>query len=481
MITGKELIALGFKPGKDFAKLIPRANELRGKDPEGWVDLLRNEYPDAPPKLHMRRLPLSYSEAIRPRTEIEEKNLTMVRGLMGELMRVPVVKGGTIMPDSCPAGSAAATIPVGGAIAVENAIIPGAHSADICCSVFATFFQETDTGSLMDALMTSTRFGQGGRQKNEFVEHPVLQEAVWSNPFLRQLELQAQAHMADQGDGNHFAYVGKITLDRESLLKLEKAGYEQFKSNLEQDKTYSVIVTHHGSRGLGAKVYGRGQKIAETMTGRIADAIPKAAAWIPADSEEGQHYWEALQYISRWTRANHESIHERTIKRLQINSILNFGNEHNFVWKEGTTFYHGKGATPAWKDGLGRPLLGLIPLNMASEILLVLGGDNRSFLSFAPHGAGRNQSRSQMLAPFKGLDTESIHAKIAELTSGLDIRWFSGKPDLSESPIGYKNASEIVEQIQEFGLADVVARITPCGCIMAGEQEVFWKSKKKAQ
>ena len=35
------------------------------------------------------------------------------------------------MPDACPSGGGRATIPVGGGIEVENAIIPGAHSADI--------------------------------------------------------------------------------------------------------------------------------------------------------------------------------------------------------------------------------------------------------------------------------------------------------------------------------------------------------------
>ncbi len=35
------------------------------------------------------------------------------------------------MPDACPAGAGEAVIPVGGAIAVKNAIIPAAHSADV--------------------------------------------------------------------------------------------------------------------------------------------------------------------------------------------------------------------------------------------------------------------------------------------------------------------------------------------------------------
>ncbi len=102
-----------------------------------------------------------------------------------------------------------------------------------------------------------------------------------------------------------------------------------------------------------------------------------------------------------------------------------------------------KGATPAWKDDEGRPLLGLIPLNMAEPIF----GDARA-------GQRKNISASRRMEPAeiaaelrrcvisekKGgeYDKEAIAKEIADSTCGLDIRWFHGKADLSESPIGYK-------------------------------------------
>jgi len=135
---------------------------------------------------------------------------------------------------------------------------------------------------------------------------------------------------------------------------------------------------------------------------------------------------------------------------------MQIGNEHNFVWKRGDSFFHGKGATPAWQDACGRPLLGFIPLNMAREILLVLGADNNQFLSFCPHGAGRNLSRSAMLRPYKNaegeIDPARVQQALAETTAGLDIRWYNGAPDLSESPLGYKDATKVKAQIVRFGL-----------------------------
>ncbi len=65
-----------------------------------------------------------------------------------------------------------------------------------------------------------------------------------------------------------------------------------------------------------------------------------------------------------------------------------------------------------------------------------------------------------------------------ESTAGIDVRWFSGKPDLSETPVAYKNADEVKQQISEFGLAEVIAEIRPLGCIMAGHMEKPWLSRK---
>jgi hypothetical protein len=89
------------------------------------------------------------------------------------------------MPDACPSGGSRATIPVGGGIEVENAIIPGAHSADICCSMFATFFPANHPiGEMMDHLQKTTHFGAGGRPRGYQMTSAVLEEPVWDNAFL---------------------------------------------------------------------------------------------------------------------------------------------------------------------------------------------------------------------------------------------------------------------------------------------------------
>lgn len=479
MINHDDLIDAGWPRSPLFADLIETARkyEEKGiKDKAYILKLLERDFEKPDPRVKLRNEPEPWTEAIEATCPEDEENIGSVRRFMGQLMRVPVIEAGAIMPDSCPAGSAEATIPVGGAIAVKNAIIPSAHSADICCSMYATLFEcEKPVNEMLDDLMESTRFGPGGRNRDELVPDPVVDEDVWENRFLSGLQNHAAIHIADQGDGNHFAYLGKITITQEFVQQLKDTGHDEIATPLEQSKTSEllVLVTHHGSRGLGAHVYKRGQKAALRETEKVADGIPKAAAWLDYDTEIGQEYWEALQYVGRWTRANHRAIHRRFLEKAGAEKLTEFGNEHNFVWKRDDIFLHGKGATPAWKDEHDRPLLGLIPLNMAAPILVTLGRDNGEYLSFAPHGAGRNRSRTALKRAYLGRnnfnDEEKINEIVDQNTKGLDIRWYHGKADLSESPVAYKPAEQVKAQIQSFGLADVVAEIFPLGCIMAGD------------
>lgn len=156
-----------------------------------------------------------------------------------------------------------------------------------------------------------------------------------------------------------------------------------------------------------------------------------------------------------------------------------FWNEHNFVWqKSDGLFYHGKGATPAFPDFAPDSAgLTLIPLNMAEPILIARGLDAANGLGFAPHGAGRNLSRTGFKRGLGEHGSEADLHAAAGLTGQVDARWFSGTPDTSEMPGGYKNAASVREQITKFGLAEIVDEVVPYGCIMAGE--IDWRTAGK--
>lgn len=515
-VTKEDLLAAHWPANEDLLeRALSRAGELaeRGIVRTDYVrKLLRREFADEFPRVELRPVveaaPLA--EAIEVETPREVKNLELARRQMTGMLRSPVVERGALLPDACPVGEDKAALPVGGVVAARQAIIPAAHGSDICCSMFATVFESVKLpGEILDVLMGVTRFGAGGRPVGERVYHPVLDEDVWGNPFLARMEELAAEHLADQGDGNHFAYLGRLRCAPGEMARL-RAGTvsleEPLRGRSEEAREYLVLVTHHGSRGLGANLYARGLKAAKKHVHALAaggeEEIPDALAWLDPETEVGRDYWEALQYVRRWTRANHECIHTGLLRALgeseggrPLEALAQFGNEHNFVWREAATglYLHAKGSTPAWRDPeTGSPVLGLIPLNMAAPILLVAGGDNADFLRFCPHGAGRNFSRRAALREFYGksghMKPEIVATRLATLTKGIDARWFNGRPDISETPFGYKPAEKVRAQIEKFRLGTVLAEIHPLGCIMAGarptrreEEELTPKQRRQIE
>lgn len=452
MITGKDIIALGYKPGKWFKPAIDYANQnnLTG---ESLTDYLKTV---APKITDPHESPIPFHKNIKAEDETESANIQSVFSTMNELMKTPTLVNGAVMPDACPTGELG-QIPVGGVAVARNAIHPAMHSADICCSVMMTNFGMKDPKKVLDAAHAITHFGGGGR--DEFSVLPKeLEEKIAENIFLNSQKGQflAKSHLGTQGDGNHFLFVGRSKNTGETIM-----------------------VTHHGSRGFGAMLYKEGMKTAEAFRKEISPKTLQKNAWIPYKTEEGKAYWQALQIVREWTKLNHTTIHNAALKEINAKAQDRFWNEHNFVFKDNDLFYHAKGATPLddkfvpdSKNGLR-----LVPLNMSQPVLIVKGKTTESNLGFAPHGAGRNISRSQHKRNKSG---KTINQIFKEETVGLDIRFFSDHIDISELPSAYKNAESIKQQMKDFDLGEVVDEVIPFGCIMAGDWEIDapWRKKK---
>ncbi|MDT0644204.1 RtcB family protein [Zunongwangia sp. F363] len=454
-ISGHDLKGMGFPPAKWYRRALEHINSNQLSKAEMEIYLEQFKLPD-PQAIHNK--PLKYSLNIGAENELEEDNIAKVRATMDEVMRTPTVIGGAVMPDACPAGPLG-TIPVGGVVAARNAIHPGMHSADICCSVMLTDFGTADPQKVLDAAHKSTHFGPGGRPRGHQYQMPEeLIKEFKKNEYLfddKTISI-AREHLGTQGDGNHFLFVGRS-----------------------KNTGRTMMITHHGSRGAGARLYKKGMSTAERFRKLLSPETLRQNAWIPFDTEEGQDYWEALQTIRKWTKLNHELIHDSVAKKLEITSQNRFWNEHNFVFKSDDIFYHAKGATPL--DARFMPdITGprLIPLNMAEPVLIVEGSTTELNLGFAPHGAGRNMSRSQHKRNLAEISDESI---FLEETKDLDIRFFSKEIDISELPSAYKPASTVRAQMEEYNLGNVLDEVVPYGCIMAGDwqKNAPWKKKKR--
>lgn len=458
-ITGKDLISWGFTPAKWFTDAIREANVLKGIGYDD--DVIRSEMmkfvPEEIPEVSMRTNAIHFDVFLDATGEREEQNRRDVIAHMDALMRLPVVSSGAVMPDACPSGSVIGTIPVGGVVSSQH-IHPGMHSADICCSVAISVFEgRRDPARVMDMLAAVTHFGPGGRgSSNNMFPRDLMARDVWrDNRFLRDLDGFARGHFATQGDGNHFAYVGFMKSTGQLCL-----------------------VTHHGSRGLGAQLYKRGMAVAQRHTSIVAPRVAKHNAWIDAESEDGRAYWSALQLVREWTKQSHYAIHDLLARKIGAKVADRFWNEHNFVFRRTDgLFYHAKGSTPSF-DGFAEDDSGLtlIPLNCSQPVLITKHKNGEGVRGFAPHGAGRNFSRTEHLKKGDGV------AELEQLRDrGLDIRSYCGKPDYSELPSAYKDADAVRSQIEKFGLAEVVDEVLPYGSIMAGDwsQDAPWKKKRK--
>ena len=452
-ITGKHLLALGYRQGRWFKSALAHINEKRLSENEMKSYLEKV----APTYLEPHEEAVPFYKNIRAESELEIGNVDAVFQTMEKVMKTPTVINGAVMPDACPTG-VVGQIPVGGVVVTKDAIHPSMHSADICCSVMMTSFGHVDPKLVLDKAQGITHFGGGGRE--ELFDLPEKLEAkIRGNYYLKSkksLHL-AKTHLGTQGDGNHFLYVGQLASTGETIM-----------------------VTHHGSRGFGANLYKQGMKAAESFRKELSPNTFKGNAWLPYSHMQGQEYWEALQIVREWTKLNHQVLHQETCKALSVEPRERFWNEHNFVFRDGEEFYHAKGATPLddkfvpdSKDGLR-----LVPLNMSEPILIVKGETTENNLGFAPHGAGRNVSRTQHIRSKAG---KSFQQVFAEETKDIDARFFSGHIDISELPSAYKNAQQVKNQMTEFGLGFVVDEILPYGCIMAGDWQIDapWRKRKK--
>ena len=446
-ITGTTLIEMGYEQGPHFGIVLPILNQERHTEDE--IAALMQKHAPLPKVPLQSPAPCAYN--ITAETPYEIDNLRKLQETMNVILETPVVLSAAIMPDACPAGPVG-TIPVGGVVVTNNAICPGMHSADVCCSLMMTTIADATPLAVLDAIQETTHFGPCYRGQEARYELPdELQERMIDNPFFDKTAITIAARdLGTQGDGNHFAYTGVLESTGETTL-----------------------VTHHGSRGVGARLYKAGMKLAETYRLKLSPDTHKANAWIPLDSDDGVAYWEALQIVRDWTRLNHQLIHNTAIEIAGGSINYRRWNEHNFVFKDGSHVYHAKGATPVNNDFMpDTDGYQIIPFNMREPILIVEGEMTENNLGFAPHGAGRNMSRTQFAKTLEGRKSADV---LAEDTAGIDARWFSGKYDLSELPSAYKSAESVQSDMKRFNLAGVVDRVLPYGSIMAGHMNKPWR------
>ena len=370
------------------------------------------------------------------------------RRQMESALRLPVSMAGALMPDA----HVGYGLPIGGVLAVENAVIPYAVGVDIACRMRLSIYRESPImikqkiGQFKKALMEQTRFGAGAKwMGSQRADHEVLDDPAWAaTSFLRSLKNMAFEQLGTSGSGNHFVEWGALTLEKDDLDLGLKAG------------SYLALLSHSGSRGVGFKIATRYSDLARGYHPTLDKSV-QHLAWLPLDWHEGQEYWLSMELAGRFAAANHEVIHQRVAKAVGIKPLLSVENHHNFAWKERIpasegageaereAIVHRKGATPA-----GKGELGIIPGSMGDPGYLVRGRGLAESLNSASHGAGRALSRRAALDSITktGRDRYLKERGVVLLGGGLD-----------EAPQAYKPIEQVIAA--QSDLVDVVAKFMP--------------------
>lgn len=347
---------------------------------------------------------------------------------MKQAMRLPCVENGALMPDA----HVGYGIPIGGVISTKNEIIPYAVGVDIGCRMSLTIFQEPVSylsrfkHEFKSALQEHTEFGSKLKKKHSN-DHEVLENSAFQEfDFLRKLHNKAFIQLGSSGSGNHFVEFGEVNLTAENCFHLPEG-------------KYLGLLTHSGSRGMGASIAERYTKIAMEQC-KLPREV-KQLAWLDAKSAEGQEYWIGMNLAGDYAKACHDVIHHNLTKALKLKPLQNVENHHNFAWKELNVngeerYVHRKGATPAHAGELG-----IIPSSMTTPGYIVSGLGNASSLNSASHGSGRLMSRSKAKGSFtKRMMKEDLKEAGVSLMGG----------SVDEASFAYKNGEDVIQSQQNL-------------------------------
>lgn len=458
-INGDELKSIGYPEGRAIGFAIKIATKhLKAKSKQEALEILNkilkspSDYLDhktfgklaheliEKPKIRngLPEIQLNterYDYKIYGKEQIEEGALLQ----MNVAMKLPITVAGALMPDAHQGYG----LPIGGVLATNNAVIPYGVGVDIGCRMCLSIYDITEDyfnenqSKFKRELIAFTKFGAGQEWKGGLrSDHSVLEKPEFNAvPFIRNLREKAAAQLGTSGGGNHFVEWGIIEmLVEDKELKIPKG-------------KYVALLSHSGSRGLGATIAGHYTKLAKEIC-KLPDEA-KNLAYLSLDSAEGQEYWLAMNLAGDYASACHEIIHAKLTHSIGGNLLTRVENHHNFAWKEKyngkDVIVHRKGATPASEN-----VLGIIPGSMTDPGFLVRGKGVDDSINSASHGAGRQMSRT---AAIKTITRGAMQKVLKD--NGITLIGAG----LDEAPMAYKNIHKVMAA--QSDLVDVIATFTP--------------------
>jgi len=452
-LSGKDLIKLGFPKNNSINIALGQINRYRKREKKESILSEAKEVLLYPEKFKMHGTWGKVAEGLVDPVQVKLNQLKTTRApfsIFGEneideqakyqlydSLKLPIAVKGALMPDA----HSGYGLPIGGVLATHNAVIPYGVGVDIGCRMSLSIFDlpasylKGKEHQLQAIIKDNTKFGMKETHPIK-VDHEVFYRSEFDDiPLLKKLKDKAYKQLGTSGGGNHFVEFGIVKLDNAlPEWKLEP-------------KEYLAVLSHSGSRGLGANIAKQYTYLATKQC-----PLPKQVqhlAWLDLNTHDGQEYWLAMNLAGDYAKACHDDIHRRIAKALGKRVVVTIENHHNFAWKEmvegNECIVHRKGATPA-----GKGVLGIIPGSMTAPGFIIMGKGNEASINSASHGAGRLFSRAKCKASF-------TQSQIKKVLAENEVSLIGGGID--EAPMAYKDINKVMALQTE--LVSVLGTFTP--------------------
>jgi tRNA-splicing ligase RtcB len=241
---------------------------------------------------------------------------------------------------------------------------------------------------------------------------------------------------------------------------------------------------HSGSRGFGYQVCEDHLKTMIRASQEFGISLPdRQLCCAPIRSPQARRYLAAMACAANFAWVNRQvmtAITRRVFAQTlavtedSLEARLIYDVCHNIAKMEEhggrRLCVHRKGATRAFGPGhpllpeayrdLGQPTF--IPGDMGRASFLLVGkeGSMRETFGSTCHGAGRAHSRSAMKRMTQG---RNLFRELEE--RGVIVMAHGRDSVAEEMPEAYKDASQVVDVMEQAGVTDKVARLVPIGCI----------------
>ncbi|MBT2515707.1 RtcB family protein [Arthrobacter sp. ISL-30] len=319
---------------------------------------------------------------------------------------------------------------VGSVIPTVGAIIPAAVGVDIGCGMIAvrTQFNLIDLARRdrkllriaieraipLSAGKNNRKLTESAGRRAEVLESDARRAGFNPAVYLPDWKLQ----LGTLGSGNHFI---EVSLDQDDQVWL---------------------FLHSGSRGVGNKLAQHHISVAQDYCRRRSIILPdRDLAYLEEGTREFDSYIKELMWAQKFALLNREEMMDRVIhavagwmaqavvEKERINCHHNYTARERHYGKE--VWLSRKGAIDA---SPGRQ--GLIPGSMGTRSYVVEGKGFPPSLNSAPHGAGREYSRTAARKTFSRED-------LRRAMKGIEYR--DTDAFIDEIPAAYKNIDVVMQ------------------------------------